>query len=384
MNILHAYKAYRPDLSGGIPAVISTLCGRTAGISNEIVVARLRGFGRRYMLDGTWVRAALSVGNWLSMPIAPTYPFVLMRRFRGADVVVHHAPFPLNDLAILLGLPRQRKPLIIFWHADIVGRSFFRTLLSPILSYAVRRADRIVVSDESVARQSPMLAKIGSQLRVVPYGLDTAYWSTLDDAQRREAERRRALHPRLLVTVGRLVPYKGFDVLLRALTEVDAEAIVIGEGPLRAELEQQAAALGVADRVTFASGVSDDDLKVWLHAARVFVLPSRTVAEAFGLVQIEAMATALPIVNTDLPTAVPRIARNRQEALTVPAEDPVALAGAIRRLLDDPALAADLGAAGRRRAMAEYDKSVFIRRMVDLYNEAVRGNQDAPTSASPR
>ena len=371
MHILHAYKIYKPDVNGGIPAVIGKLCEQMMGIKNEIVVSRQRGRGRRYVFDGTPVRATLSFGTLLSMPLSPTYPVELIRRSRLTDVLVHHAPFPLTDIAILLGLPR-RCTLIVYWHADIVGRSFLRFLLSPILRYALRRADRIVVSDDSVARGSATLHGFRSKLAVVPYGLDTAYWSILDEDQRREADRRRASQPRLVITVGRLVHYKGYDILLRAMTGVSVEAVIIGDGPERVHLERQAAALGITDRVTFAGGLSDDEIKVWLHAASAFVLPSRTDAEAFGLVQIEAMAAGLTVVNTGLPTAVPTIARDRQEGLTVPPEDPDALAAALQELLDNPQLASKLGTAGRTRALAQFDKTLFLERMSNLYYETFR------------
>jgi rhamnosyl/mannosyltransferase len=114
-----------------------------------------------------------------------------------------------------------------------------------------------------------------------------------------------------------------------------------------------------------------DDIKVLLHAARVFALPSVTIAEAFGIVQIEAMATGLPVVNTDLPTAVPHIARHAREGLTVAAGNPAALADALRHLLDNPEYAETLGNAGRARAVVEFDEAQFLARMQAVYDDAI-------------
>jgi len=99
--------------------------------------------------------------------------------------------------------------------------------------------------------------------------------------------------------------------------------------------------------------------------------PSVTEAEAFGISQIEAMAVGLPIVNTHLATTVPLVARHDREALTVPPNDPHALSQALGRILDEPALAERLGAAGRERAKSEFDQAVFRARMATIYEEAV-------------
>ena len=114
----------------------------------------------------------------------------------------------------------------------------------------------------------------------------------------------------MILAIGRLVPYKGFASLLQALRGLAGEAVIIGEGPLLQDLRKLALELGVSDRVTFKGRLEPGEIKTHLHAARVLAFPSTTAAEAFGLVQLEAMASGLPIVNTTLPTAVPKIARH--------------------------------------------------------------------------
>jgi rhamnosyl/mannosyltransferase len=174
-----------------------------------------------------------------------------------------------------------------------------------------------------------------------------------------------------VLATGRLVPYKGFHILIEALRHVDATVIVVGEGRLNGKLRRIADRLGVSERFILAGGLSRDDLKVHLHAARMLVLPSVSAAESFGIAQLEAMATGLPVVNTDLPTGVPHVARDRREGLTVPPGDPAALAAAIGKLLDDQDFAQRLGSAARARVAAEYRAEVFVRRTEEVYEAAV-------------
>jgi len=218
---------------------------------------------------------------------------------------------------------------------------------------------------------SPLLGPVADKCVAIPFGVDTAYWGHLGDPQKRTTADLRRAHPRLVVALGRLVTYKGYDVLLQALRDVDTHLIIIGDGPLRGALGDLAQTLGIADRVSLVGHRPRDEAKAIVHAANVFVMPSTTVAEGFGLAQVEAMATGRPIINTSLPTTVPLVARHNLEGLTVPPGDPDALAAALKKLLDDADLAKRLGAAARARAISEFDHAVFVKRVENLYEKAL-------------
>lgn len=371
MKVLHSYKIYRPDVDGGIPFVIAELCKFPHDkVDNAILVARRKGLSREYENDGVPVEAVTSLGTFFSTPLAPTFPLRLLQRGKSCDVVVHHAPFPLSDLAVA-HLPASTA-LIVYWHADIIGFSLLSKLVTPAIMATLRRADKIVVSHELTAQSSPILASFREKWVVVPYGADVDAWSSCTAEEQARAQELRQRYPRMILGIGRLVPYKGFKHLIAALSDLDAQLVLIGEGELRSELEQMALRLGIADRVTFAGRIPTSEVKAHLYAARVFAFPSVTPAEAFGIVQLEAMAAGLPIVNTALPTAVPHVARDGQEAITVPVDDVADLTSALERILDDPSLAKRLGDAGRKRAHEEYGRERFLSRMKNVYEDAVR------------
>jgi rhamnosyl/mannosyltransferase len=143
--------------------------------------------------------------------------------------------------------------------------------------------------------------------------------------------------------------------------------VIVGEGPLDKQLQQQIIALGLQDRVHLVGRLERNVLKCMLHAAQVFVLPSPSPAETFGIAQIEAMACGLPVVNTDVPTGVPWVARHEQESLTVPVGQVAPLAQALTLLLENAALRLRLGQAGAARAFELFDERQFIEKTCRLY-----------------
>ena len=134
----------------------------------------------------------------------------------------------------------------------------------------------------------------------------------------------RRFGPRIVLAVGRMVYYKGFEYLIRAMRDVDATLLLIGEGPLEAELRREAAKLPSSSRVHFLGAL--DDIAPFYHAASVFVLPAIARSEAFGLVQLEAMAAGTPVINTNLDSGVPAVSLHDVTGLTVPPADELALA----------------------------------------------------------
>ena len=371
VRILHAFKVFAPDMHGGIGEAIARIAeGTPSGDSVSLLVCRHLGLGSTLDVGGLAVERTTTLARFSSLPISPGYIPVFRKRLQNADVIAFHAPFPFVDIGVMLGIPHD-KALVIHWHAEITGRSAFRPIFLPLLKKSVERADRIIVSHPAIIEHSEYLAKHSEKCVVVPYGIDTDFWIGRTAEDEAAIAKLRQQHPRLIVACGRLVPYKGFDVLLRALKLVDAHLIIVGAGPLGAELRGVAAQEGVTDRVTFAGYMSREEQRQAFGAANLFVLPSVNEAEAFGIVQIEAMCSAVPVVNTSLPTGVPWVARDGLEGLTVAPRDEAALAAAMSRLLDDPDLAARLGAAGKDRAVQLFKWQRFAADVSEQYRAAL-------------
>jgi glycosyltransferase involved in cell wall biosynthesis/ABC-type polysaccharide/polyol phosphate export permease len=366
LSVLHIFKIYYPDLFGGTLTVIRDICAGLKHIfSAGVLVCSRSGGQSRIVVNDVAVERVRSFGDVLSMPAAPTYPLRLWRRIAEHDLLALHAPFPLADLVFALGFGRNR-PLVVHWHADIVSHAALRCFVEPLMRRTLRRAVAIIVSDAALVESTPLLREFIDKCHVVPFGIDVSKY----DCARHQRDRINT-RGRLVVACGRLVPYKGFDVLVRAAVGQTFETWIIGEGRERERLEQMIETLGVQDRVRLLGSVPESERIKLMCIADVFVMPSVTNAETFGLVQLEAMAAGRPIVNTALDTGVPRIARHGVEAITVPPGDPEKLADAINGLIADPERRQRMGDAARHRAMAKYSTAAFHEGIETIYREAV-------------
>ncbi len=307
------------------------------------------------VVDSVPVTRLATVLNVFSTAISPG--MAAQVRNSGADLVHIHLPNPTAVLAYLAS--GYRGCLVITYHSDIVKQKVLARLFQPFLDAALRRSAAIIATSPNYLATSPVLQAFRDRCHVIPYGIDTAQFEQRD----RDAR----FDERLVITVGRLVYYKGLEHLIRAMANVRGKLVIVGDGPLRGKLERLAAQLGVADRVIFAGVLSNAHVLAYYHAAALFVLASVARSEAFGIVQIEAMAAGLPVINTSLDTGVPLVSVHEQTGLTVPPADPQALAAAINRLLDDPNLRQKFGQAGVLRARQEFGLDSMLERTLQLY-----------------
>ncbi len=362
-RVLQVGKFYPPD-EGGMESHVEGLARHLRDrVRLEVLVSARGRQTTREVIDGVPVTRVGTLVTVRSAPICPE-----LRRRIGeshADVVHLHHPNPSAFVSYLTS--GYRGPLIVTYHSDVVQQRLLNLIYEPIVRAVLARADAIIVSSQEYMDTSPMLGRYRDRCVVIPMAIDPERFAAADpDAV---AAIRRAYGDRMVLTVGRLVYYKGLEFLVRAMRDVRGHAVIVGQGPMRETLMAEAQALGVADRITFLGHVPDP--QPYYHAARVFVLPSHLRSEAFGIVQLEAMASGLPVVNTQIPSGVPAVSVGGVTGATVPPGDPAALATAINALLDDPVLARQLGAAGRRRVAERYSLEGMSQRTLALYEDVL-------------
>ena len=367
MRVLELGKYYYPYM-GGIEQHLYVLSNELMErVRLEVVVANTSLRTVRESVDGVSVTRCGSFAHVASTSLSAAMVWELSRR--DYDVLHLHLPNPMGAASYLASRKPRGHRLIVTYHSDVVRQRLLARAYAPLVERALTSASTIIATSPNYVESSDVLRRFREKIAVIPYGIDLEIFRK---TPQREAEAQ-AIRARfgggpLLLAVGRLIYYKGFEVAIRALVDLPgAHLLILGDGPLREELETLARTLGVAERVTLAGDVHNNGIAPYYLASDVYLLPSIARSEAFGIVQIEALAAGLPVVNTALASGVPFVSLDGETGFTVPPQDPAALAAATKRLLDDPALRARFGAAGRARAEREFSKNTMMRRLLAVY-----------------
>jgi glycosyltransferase involved in cell wall biosynthesis len=301
---------------------------------------------------------------------------------RTADFDVRHLHYPFFGGAEFLAAARPSSPLVVTYHMDATADGWkgrvFDAHAQVLLPRILRRASRILVSSSDYAAHSALsrLTDRREQIEVHPFGVDLERFKPAHDDRDRSTlgMGRDDLVALFVGGLDAAHAFKGLPVLLRALA-LPASApwhlVVVGDGDRRASFEATAAELGLRSRTHFAGDVPEDALPSFYRAADVHVLPSTAKAEAFGLVALEAAASGIPTVATNLP-GVRSVVCDGETGVIVPPADDHALARALQRLERDPAWRRALGVSARIRAEQEFDWPPLITRLIATY-ESVSG-----------
>ncbi len=364
-RILEVNKAYYPHI-GGIETLVrqySEELGAMEGVEVRTLVCR-DGIGGtiREELHGVKLTRAGSFGTYFSCPVSLSFIRLFRKMAKRADAVHINVPFPLADLALLLSGYRGR--VVVSWHSDIVKQKKFLRLYGPLLRRLLKRADAITVATEGHIDGSDWLPEFRDKCTVVPYGIVPEDYDIPADGFLTE----KCVSPgslKLFFT-GRLVYYKGVDTLIKAFCLADSEQcpcelFIAGTGVLEDELKAEAKRLGKADRIHFLGFLPEKELRRAYADCDIFILPSTEKSEAFGIVQLEAMACGKPVINTLLPSGVPCVSLNGITGYTVPPGDFESMSGAILRLGLNRELRERFGEAARERADTVFNEKTVIR-----------------------
>lgn len=359
MKILHIYKDYHPIL-GGIENHIKTLAEAQAASGHEVtvLVTNPATLPSREQMQGVTVIRAGRLATVASTPLSVALPWHLRRQ--QPDITHLHFPYPLGEVSQLLA--GRQRPFLISYHSDIVKQQSILRFYQPLLHRVLQKANHIIAGSPHYIQSSPYLHPIAAKCTAVPYAVDPIRFN--------------GTHPLIppadiptILFMGRHRYYKGVDDLLRAMPGQSARLLIGGDGPERQNWEQLVEELGLNGRVQFLGNISDDDLPRVYASADIFVLPANARSEAFGKVLLEAMASGLPCITTELGTGTSFVVQHGVTGLVVPPKQPEQLAHAITQLTTNADLRRQMGQAGRDRAENEFSTERMVGRVLAIYDE---------------
>ena len=368
---------FPPHIGGGVERVAEELCGRLVRRGNTVTVLTLRtcpapAVETRQGL--TVYRApALDLTRWLGVQFMASTPVFgmavrLIRTLQPDLIHAHNLFFRTTEVAAMLRMI-FRVPMVTTLHLGKSegGGKLLNTLISAYEltagNFIVRRSDHIITVSNAVARHARRMGGHSAPLTVIPNGVDTSVFYPAPDRSRAE---------QTVLFIGRLVSNKGPETLIQAVPLVlaqhpQAQFVLVGEGPLRARLQEQVNRLSIGHAVQFL-GIRHD-VPVLMRQSALLVRPS--TLEGMPLTILEAMASALPVVATPV-GGTPELLQDGVNGYLIGVGDHVALANAIIQLLGDRWLAEEMGQRGRKLVEDRYTWDAVAEQTERVYAEAIR------------
>ena len=369
MKIVHWAKYYPPEWGGTELVNYDEATASVAAGDEVTVVAFTRGEQRTDVDAGVRVVRAKVTGGIDTQPLAWRWFVDAIREVRGADILHIHTPNLLAAPALLF-VPRRVR-VILQWHTDLVDKGLLGKLVRPLELYMSWRAQILIATSDVYAKASVILRGAGAKTRAIPLGIadpaaQPAAAELPGDVQAFLRGRPYAL------AVGRSVPYKGFEYLIEAASQLrsDTAVVIVGTGALQPLYRRMIDQLGLGDRVMLAGRVKTPDLNALFRDAAMYVMSSVKRSEAFGIVTLEAMGHSLPVIATSIEgSGVAWVAGEGETGPIVPPRDPAALAGAIDALHGDAPRRRAFGLAARARYERLFTRERMLDQVLALYRE---------------
>ena len=300
------------------------------------------------------------------------------------DIVHAHSPIPYSDLPALLYSKRKKVPFILTYQFDgqETGGSFMRNAGVYVynkffINKVLDSADVIIATTESYANESPFLRGYKDKIVIIPNGINIEEVTTSHTQEECRSILGLAVDAHIILFFGSLVPYKGPKILLKAFKMVKnkfpkAKLIFAGRGEMLDELSEQAMKLDVVDDVIFTGFVEEEKKSLYFKAADIFCLPSTTMAESFGIANLEAMASGIPIVASNL-GGIPDIVKNGENGLLIEPGNVQNLADELIYLLNNVDMRKKLGDNGRK-LVENFSWDKIAMKTEQLYRDILEGD----------
>lgn len=361
MRVLHFFKTYMPDSFTGIERVIWQIAEGTVahGVQSEVLSLSRHPKENSVRIDNHMAHKAR-----LDLDVASTgLSLSAINRFvelaRDADIIHYHFPWPYMDLVHFLG--QVRKPTIVTYHSDIVRQKNLMRLYRPLMHAFLTSVDRIVATSPNYLESSPVLRQFRDKTVVIPIGLADQATPPEDGAV---SAWRAQVGEGFFLFVGALRYYKGLQFLIDAARHTGLPVVIVGQGEMEAEIR----AAGLPN-VHLVGAVGDQDKAALMQLARAFVFPSHLRSEAFGVALLEAAMAGKPMISCEIGTGTSYVNIDGETGLTVPPEDAVALAAAMRTIAGDAGRSAAMGRNARSRYLALMTADTMAASYAALYRE---------------
>lgn len=363
MKILHIGKYYSP-YKGGIESVTKILAEGSVQAGDHVdIISFSNEKDKLEVINNVNIYRYKSI-KIKSQPISLKYLKAIIRNTNNYDIIHLHLPNFLGILGVIVAIAIKTKPkIVIHWHSDVVNFGYLYRIIKTLEKEIIRKSDAIITTSPNYKNHSKPLLGYEEKTYPIPIGINN-----VKKSNPRSIEKNKTIK---VLSIGRLVPYKGFEILLRAapLSNSNIEFTIVGDGPLKDYLRNQIISLNLEDRVFLCGSVSDSELEKLFEVSDIFCLPSKNKAEAFGVVLLEAMRHGLPLITSDMQdSGVSWVNKDNETGLHFENDNFESLSLALNKISSDHHLYRSLSAGSLRRFNQKFTSEKFIKNINELYH----------------
>ena len=381
MKIIQVSPYFYPHI-GGVETHVRCLSEKLIKRGHEVsvITSKLSGETAEHeVIDGIEIYRIKPLLNRCNTPVMPRLvKAVLSQR---ADVVHGHIPPPFSEYFAARACKRKNIPYVITYHCDleipsIINKPVTGLYRHTIGRYALHHTDKIIVTTRTYGATSRAIWKFDPA--IIPMAVDAVEFNPNNKGREEIIERYHLGDKKIVLYVGRIKAHKGLEQLVEyaKYTDKNIKYLIVGAGDLTPILRVQIKKLGVQDKIILTGKISNEDLPKYYAACDMFVLPSISRLEAFGIVGLEAMASGKPVIISDIP-GVREVISDNIEGILVNPLDARDIADKITILCEDDKLRAQMGSAGRKRVEERFEWSKVVRQIEKVYIELVENKKIA-------
>jgi glycosyltransferase involved in cell wall biosynthesis len=290
----------------------------------------------------------------------------LLKVQNNYDIIHVHLPDPMALIALFITRPKSK--IVIHWHSNILRQKYAYLLVKYFESWLLKRSDLILCTTPNYSLHNDVLSRFSNKVSYVIIGLDID--DSMFNAELTEKINAEYGPKKKLIYVGRFVYYKGIEHLIRAMSLVEANCVLylIGSGELETSIKELVISLNIEDKVVFLGEVNDSDKFTYIKSSDLLVLPSIYKTEAYGIVQIEAMALGVPVLSTRIEgSGVDWVNKDGESGLIVFPENSKQIAEAIDKIFFNPDLHRKLSEGAKNRYNKLFTKKNMINEVILKY-----------------
>ncbi len=386
MRVLHIGKFF-PPVTGGIENFLGDLlpalkrAGITAaGLVHDVPCA---GSGEPPQDNDLDIYRAPCYGTLLYAPVSPMFPHIMRQTIHAFNPDILHFHVPNTSAFWALALPAARRlPWVVHWHADVVPSVIDRRmavayrLYRPLEALLLRRAQAVIATSAAYTATSSALSFCRDKCHVVPLGLDSNRLKPPDADAERWADAQWGKSGARILVIGRLTYYKGHDVMLEAAAALpNVRILIVGDGDRESFLDRRIREMGLENRVSLLKAMPEPSLHALLASCDCLCLPSVERTEAFGLVLLEAMRYAKPVVASDIPgSGIGWVVKDGVTGFLTRPGDPMSLANAVQRVFKDAQARWRMGKKAQERFFEVFQVDHIAQDVILVYHHVMKSS----------